>query len=119
MARDPDNTHKGKKRLLSPRSDVSRDTRKKQPDPKPAAELSPDVKAAVAVGEEILRVIEDDVRDAAKAKNAAFFEGVEEKAKAICDSIGRFNRVSEGQRVALDNMLTAVKKWVHGGRDDD
>lgn len=118
MANDELNS-KGKKRLLTPKSDVSRDTRKTQPDPKPADALSADVAEAAKVGEEILRVIEDDVRDAAKAKNASYFEGVEEKARAITDTITRTNRVSEGQRVALDNMLSGVKKWVHGGGDDD
>lgn len=119
MAKDPDRTYKGKRRLLAPRTDVSKSTKRKEPDPKPTAELSEDVREAVKVGEEILRTIEDDVRESAKEQNAAFFESVEEKTKAITDSIVRYNRVSPGQRNAFDGMLAGVKKWVHGGREDD
>lgn len=87
-------------------------------DPKPNDQLSADVRAAVQVGEETLRIIEEDVPDRAKESNTGFFEGVEEKTTAIVDTLTRTNRVSEGQRNALDNMQAAVKKWVHGDRDD-
>lgn len=120
MAKDPDKTYKGKRRLLAPRTDVSKSTKRKEPDPKPADELSADVREAVKVGEEILRTIEDDVREDAKVNIApAFFDGVVEKTKAITDSLVRYNRVTPGQANVLDGMLAGVKKWVHGGREDD
>lgn len=84
----------------------------------PAERQLPEVAEAVAVGEEVLRTIEDEVPSGAKDRNAGFFEGVEEKTKAIVDSISRRNTVTEGQRKALDNMLAAVRKWTRDGRDD-
>jgi hypothetical protein len=110
------NDKKPKKKLILPLA-------KKVPnapkgDPKPNDALSSDVREAVKVGEETLRIIEEDVPDRAKENNIGFFEGVEAKTKGILDSIVRTNRVSEAQANALDNMQSAVKKWVHNDRDD-
>lgn len=111
-----DNKPKRKKKLILPLNKKVPNAPKS--DPKPKSALNDDVQAAVEVAEETLRIIEEDVSDRAKASNTGFFEGVEEKTKGILDTITRTNRVSEGQSNALDNMQAAVKKWVHGDRDD-
>lgn len=74
--------------------------------------LSQEAKAAIDVADEIHRTIEEDVSDSAKEKNASYFEGVGQKAESIAGTIRRNNRVSAGQRTALDNILNGVKCWV-------
>lgn len=103
-----------KKRLLSPRTGPQPKT---LGDPVPAAKQSADVAAAVKVGEEILALMEDDVPEKARLDNATYFESVEEKTKGIVETVSRSNRVSEGQRNALDNMLAGVRRWTRDGRE--
>jgi hypothetical protein len=45
-------------------------------------------------------------------KNQSYFDGVEDRAKAIGETITHTGRVSDAQVTALENMLAGVKKWV-------
>ncbi len=78
--------------------------------------VSPETQEAIDISLEIVRVIEEDVQERAKIKNADYFESCMDKAKAIGETITRTNSVSEGQRKALENTLEGIRKWVH---DDD
>lgn len=74
--------------------------------------LPPDVAAALKLAQEVLELIEDEVPEWKVLKNQEFFEGVEEKARGIAETVRRTGRVSAGQRAALENMKGAVEKWV-------
>lgn len=52
-----------------------------------------------------------------QGKGADFFESVMDKAKDIGETIERTDRVTVGQTKALENMLSGVRRWVHGDGD--
>lgn len=88
------------------------------PDPAPRAasgkedKVDPDVAAALGVATLISETIEEEIPAWKVEKNREYFESTEEKAKSIAETIGRTNRVTPGQRMALDNMLAGILKWV-------
>lgn len=75
--------------------------------------IPPEVKEALSIGLEIIRVIEEDINDLTKYDHEEFFNSVLDKAKGISKTIKTNNKVTERQRNALENLLTAVQKWVH------
>ena len=81
--------------------------------------LPREVRDALAVAAEINETIEDEISDRAKMRGAEFFEGVQERTDDIAETLRETGHVTDKQRGALDNMLAAVKKWVHPRRDDD
>lgn len=72
-----------------------------------------EVKEAMDVAMEIVRVIEEEIEEYTKVKHEDYFESVMDKARAIYKTIKNSNHASKGQRNALDNMLAGIKKWVH------
>jgi len=79
--------------------------------PRELPKIGKDVTDALKVADEIVSAIEE-VAEWKVLKNQDYFESTEEKAKAIAETIGRTQHVTEGQRAALDNMLAGVLKWV-------
>jgi hypothetical protein len=67
---------------------------------------------AIALGDEILRLIEDDVPEAAFDKAGEFFESVGERTKAIQETIARTGEATDNQVTALENMESAVSRWI-------
>ena len=71
-------------------------------------DLSPDVKEALALVEEIESLVEE-LPDAGEE----FGESVLEKASDIAATIEANDRVTDGQMTALENMLDGVQRWFH------
>jgi hypothetical protein len=70
------------------------------------------VKDALKLVDEISETISEDVPEWKVLKNQSYFDGVEDRAKAIGETITHTGRVSDAQVTALENMLAGVKKWV-------
>jgi hypothetical protein len=81
-------------------------------------EVPPDVREALGVVEDIKYTVEK-VDEHVREEREDFFGSVVKKAKAIGATIEKTNRVTAGQREALDNMLEGVRKWVHDDEEDD
>ncbi|MCI0421503.1 MAG: hypothetical protein L0312_20140 [Acidobacteria bacterium] len=76
----------------------------------------PDVREALEQVQRITGLIEDDVPDWAKDKAPDFFEDVAEKVRSVGETIERMDSVTDGQRRALNNWESGVRRWI---RDDD
>lgn len=76
------------------------------------------VQEALDIGNDILQAIKGLDRDV-RAKAPDFFRDVRNKTASICETIRDYNRVSDKQRAALDNMKKGVRRWTHDDEDDD
>ncbi len=74
---------------------------------------SKDVDAALDIVEELHRVIEEEVDERAQERGKEYFESIMQRSAAIGTTIYNSNRVSPGQKQALENMLNGARKWVH------
>ena len=69
---------------------------------------------AYQVGEQIVRLIEDELPDDTYAKASDFFDGVLEKTQDIMKTMDQFGgEATPAQDQALRNMLEGVQKWFH------
>ena len=66
----------------------------------------------IAVADELIELVEDDLPGDVYNRKPEFFDSVLTKAKSIKVTIEERNRATSGQFQALSNMLSGVKKWM-------
>ena len=65
------------------------------------------------LAERIEYLIEEELPESALDKAPDFFEGVREKAAAICETVVTKQHATPKQVQAMRNMLEAVEAWNH------
>lgn len=63
--------------------------------------------------EEIDRMIEDDLSEAAWDKGGAFFEDIRESMANVEATIIVNDHVTDNQESALQNWKAGIEKWIH------
>jgi len=71
---------------------------------------------AYQVGEQIVRLVEEELPSEVYDKAPDFFTSVVEKTKDILKTMDQFGgEATPAQEQALNNMLAGVQKWFHDG----
>lgn len=80
-------------------------------DPPSEEPPSEQAKQVAKLVDEIVETINEDVAEWKVLKNQNYFTGVEDRAKAIGETVAHTGRATDAQVAALENMLAGVKKW--------
>ena len=78
-----------------------------------AASTRDDWEEFVESGEELIRVIDEDLSEDATDRAGTFFEDVKEKVTSMLATIRKTQSITDKQKSALSSWDTSVRKWIH------